>query len=67
MLFWTIGFRKAKHKLLESLAKMNPNPVSYSAAFKTELCGMSVKFSLFDPTRLAVSSSANFGIVGKGK
>ncbi|KAL4440779.1 hypothetical protein ABPG74_013760 [Tetrahymena malaccensis] len=46
---------------------MNQSPVSYQSAFKTDLCGMSVKFSLFDPTRIAVSSSANFGIVGKGK
>jgi len=28
---------------------------------------MSVKFSLMDPMRLAVSVASNFGIVGKGK
>jgi len=44
-----------------------PNNPSYSAGFKSDLCGMSVKFSLMDPMRLAVSVASNFGIVGKGK
>ena len=50
---------------------INPNPIGgpqgYRSFFKTDYAGMSVKFSPFDATRLAVTCSANFGIVGKGR
>lgn len=34
---------------------------------RTPLAGYSVKFSPFDPSRLALASSQNFGIIGNGK
>lgn len=43
---------------------MNP---SFKSVFKSEYAGMSLKFSPFDAFRLALTCSANFGIVGKGR
>lgn len=43
---------------------MNP---SYKSFFKTEYAGMSIKFNPFEAFRLAMTCSANFGIVGKGR
>ena len=43
------------------------NVPGYKAFFKTDSAAMSVKFNPFDATRLAFTTSSNFGIVGKGR
>ena len=42
-------------------------PQSFFSYLKSEYSCMSVKFSPFDETRVAISCCDNFGIVGKGK
>lgn len=40
---------------------------SFTSFFKGEFSVTSAKFSPFDEKRIAITSSDNFGIVGKGK
>lgn len=46
---------------------MNPQTPGFRSFFKTDYAGMSIKFNPFDAFRLALTCSANFGIVGKGR
>mmetsp|Transcript_23520 Transcript_23520/g.27250 ORF Transcript_23520/g.27250 Transcript_23520/m.27250 type:complete len:326 (+) Transcript_23520:39-1016(+) len=49
---------------MQPLGPINQTP--YTAAYKHETSGMSVRFNPFDKALLAMSCSENFGIVGKG-
>ena len=44
-----------------------PLPSTTMPAYRTPFQGYSVRWSPFDPDRLAVATAQNFGIIGNGK